>query len=230
MVSIAPTKPRRANRTTVALKGAMAVSGIIFVLFVLIHMYGNLKMFSGPEAFDGYAEALRDFGYPYLPHEGFLWILRLALTASLVVHVAAAVTLWRRAREARHQRYLQHKRLVQTYSARTVRWGGVIIFAFVVFHLLQFTTMTINVGGTFDSPYDRFVGAFQVWWLYLIYLVAIALLAMHVRHGTWSALQTLGVADRRRARAINLTAYLVAGALFVGFMLPPTAVLLGLVK
>lgn len=232
MVTTVPTKPRRARNTTVALKTAMAVSGIIFVLFVLLHMYGNLKAFSGQEAFDGYAHGLRTLLYPYLPHEGFLWIQRVVLTVAVVVHVAAAATLWRRARHARQARYLKHKRLVQTYSARTMRWGGIILLAFIIFHLLQFTTLTINVGGTFDSPYQRLVTAFQPEHLYVYaaYLLAILALTMHVRHGVWSSLQTLGASDRTRERGINALAYLVAGALLVGFMAPPTAILLGFVS
>lgn len=232
MVTTVPTKPRRARNTTVALKTAMAVSGILFVLFVLLHMYGNLKAFSGQEAFDGYAASLRTLLYPYLPHEGFLWIQRVVLTVAVVVHVAAAATLWRRARHARETRYLKHKRLVQTYSARTMRWGGIILLAFIIFHLLQFTTLTINVGGTFDSPYQRLVTAFQPehWYVYAVYLLAILSLTMHVRHGVWSSLQTLGASDRTRERGINGLAYLVAAALLVGFMAPPTAILLGFVS
>ncbi|WP_127126580.1 succinate dehydrogenase cytochrome b subunit [Georgenia sp. SYP-B2076] len=226
-----PTKPRARN-TTVALKWAMAVSGILFVLFVLLHMYGNLKAFAGQEAFDSYAAGLRTLLYPYLPHEGFLWIQRVVLLVALVVHVVAAITLWRRARGARSRRYVVHKRLVQSYSSRTVRWGGLIILAFVIFHLLQFTTLTIEVGGSFDSPYQRLVVAFSAehWYVYLAYLIAIVALAMHVRHGVWSALQTLGASNRRRQRNINVLAYVVAGALLVGFMAPPTAILLGFVK
>ncbi|WP_418607326.1 succinate dehydrogenase cytochrome b subunit [Georgenia sp. SUBG003] len=230
VTSTVPTTPRRARYTTVALKWAMAISGILFVLFVLLHMYGNLKAFSGQEAFDGYAHSLRTLLYPYLPHEGFLWIQRVVLLVAVVVHVVAAVVLWRRARAARPQRYVVSRRTAQTYSARTVRWGGLILLAFIVFHLLQFTTLTVNVGGTFDSPYERLVAAFQHWWLYLVYLVAIVLLTMHVRHGVWSALQTLGASDRSRQRAINLLAYVVAAALLIGFMAPPTAILLGFVN
>lgn len=230
VTSTVPTTPRRARYTTVALKWAMAISGILFVLFVLLHMYGNLKAFSGQEAFDGYAASLRTLLYPYLPHEGFLWIQRVVLLVAVVVHAGAAIALWRRARTARPQRYVVTKRTAQTYSARTVRWGGLILLAFIIFHLLQFTTLTINVGGTFDSPYERLVAAFSHWWLYLVYLVAIVMLTMHVRHGVWSALQTLGASDRSRQRAINLLAYVVAAALLIGFMLPPTAILLGFVN
>ncbi|PFG40481.1 succinate dehydrogenase subunit C [Georgenia soli] len=230
VTSTVPTTPRRARYTTVALKWAMAISGILFVLFVLLHMYGNLKAFSGQEAFDGYAASLRTLLYPYLPHEGFLWIQRVVLLVAVVVHAGAAIALWRRARTARPQRYVVTRRTAQTYSARTVRWGGLILLAFIIFHLLQFTTLTINVGGEFDSPYERLVAAFSHWWLYLVYLVAIVMLTMHVRHGVWSALQTLGASDRSRQRAINLLAYVVAAALLIGFMLPPTAILLGFVN
>ena len=230
VTSTVPTTPRRARYTTVALKWAMAISGILFVLFVLLHMYGNLKAFSGQEAFDGYAASLRTLLYPYLPHEGFLWIQRVVLLVAVVVHAGAAIALWRRARTARPQRYVVTRRTAQTYSARTVRWGGLILLAFIIFHLLQFTTLTINVGGEFDSPYDRLVAAFSHWWLYLVYLIALVMLTMHVRHGLWSALQTLGASDRSRQRAINLLAYVVAAALLIGFMLPPTAILLGFVN
>jgi succinate dehydrogenase / fumarate reductase cytochrome b subunit len=193
-------------------------------------MYGNLKAFAGQEAFDSYAAGLRTLLYPYLPHGGYLWIQRVVLIVALLIHFYAAVTLWARARAARTTRYVMHKRQVQTYSSRTMRWGGLIILAFIIFHLLQFTTLTINVGGTFDSPYQRLVAAFGVWYVYLAYLVAIVLLTMHVRHGVWSAAQTLGQNNRRRQRGLNLAAYVVAGLLLVGFMAPPTAILLGFVK
>lgn len=210
----------------------MAITGIIFVLFVLMHMYGNLKMFQGAESFDGYAHWLREAFYPILPHQGLLWIMRVTLLASLVVHAGAAFALWRRARAARGTRYVVRKPVRQTYASRTMRWGGVILLAFIIFHLLQFTTMTVEVGGSFDSPYERMVAAFQPehWWVYVVYLVPITLLALHVRHGVWSALATLGLSTRRREAAFNAIAAIVAIVLFVGFMATPTAILLGLVK
>ena len=210
----------------------MAVTGIIFVLFVLTHMYGNLKMFQGAEAFDGYAHWLREAFYPILPHQGLLWIMRVVLLASLVIHAGAAFALWRRARAARGTRYVVKRSVRQSYASRTMRWGGVILLAFIVFHLLQFTTMTVEVGGSFDSPYERMVAAFQPehWWVYVVYLVPIVLLALHVRHGVWSALATLGLSTKRRKAAFNAVAAVVAILLLVGFMATPTAILLGLVK
>lgn len=225
---------RRARDTTVGLKILMAVTGIIFFLFIAAHAYGNLKVFGGAEAFDGYSHHLREFGEPILPFGGFLWIMRIALVLALVGHVYAALVLWRRSRRARgEQRYAVHKRLVQTYSARTMRWGGVIIFAFVVFHILQFTTLTINVGEAADAegPYGRMVASFQPehWWVFVVYLLAVTALTMHLRHGIWSALHTLGASNRRRQRAINIVAIVVAAAIWLGFMAGPAAILVGIV-
>jgi succinate dehydrogenase / fumarate reductase cytochrome b subunit len=210
----------------------MAVTGVIFVLFVLAHMYGNLKMFQGAESFDGYAHWLREVAYPALPHQGVLWILRVTLLASVVIHAYAAFTLWSRARSARRQRYVVKRSLQQTYASRTMRWGGVIILAFIVFHLLQFTTMTIEIGGSFDSPYHRMVAAFQPehWWVYAVYMIAIILLALHVRHGVWSALATLGLSTKKREVGFNAVAIVVAHQLRGGFMATPTAILLGIIK
>lgn len=229
-------KKAHAHQTSVWLKIMMAVTGFIFVAFVLVHMYGNLKIFGGPESFNNYASSLRTFGYPYLPHEGLLWILRITLTVAIILHMYSAITLWRRANEARGTAYKAKggKKKVQTYSARTMRWGGVIIIVFVVYHLLQFTTLTLSVGAENYSemtPYDRVIEGFSsdVWWSYLIYLIAITMLAMHVRHGVWSGLATLGWNTRGRQKMINWIAMAVAAALIIGFMIPPTAILLGII-
>jgi succinate dehydrogenase / fumarate reductase cytochrome b subunit len=189
-------------------------------------------MFQGAESFDGYAHWLREVAYPALPHQGVLWILRVTLLASVVIHAYAAFTLWSRARSARRQRYVVKRSLQQTYASRTMRWGGVIILAFIVFHLLQFTTMTIEIGGSFDSPYHRMVAAFQPehWWVYAVYMIAIILLALHVRHGVWSALATLGLSTKKREVGFNAVAIVVALLLLVGFMATPTAILLGIIK
>src|SRR3954471_12270415 len=99
-------KNSRGMRSTIALKLMMAVSGIIFIGFVLLHMYGNLKAFSGHDAYNDYAHHLRTFGEPMLPYGGLLWVIRVVLILSLVVHVYAAVTLWRRAKRARTTKYV----------------------------------------------------------------------------------------------------------------------------
>src|SRR5699024_7331610 len=139
------TKKRStAYGSTVALKAAMAITGAILVLYLIVHMYGNLKVFSGQEAFDGYAHGLRELGYPLLPESGFLWVFRLVLLASVLIHIYAAVTLWLRARRARpaSQRYQVKKRVHRTYASYTMRWGGVLIALFVIFHVLH---LSVNV-------------------------------------------------------------------------------------
>lgn len=220
---------KKARQTSVALKIGMAVTGIIFVLFILMHMYGNLKMFAGAQAYNEYAHHLRTFGEPILPYEGLLWILRIVLLGCLLLHAYAAFHLWSRAKAARGTGYEVKRTLAQTYASRTMRWGGVILLLFIIVHILQFTTLTLQFGGDYTQiePYARMVVAFENWWVYLIYLVAIAALSMHVRHGVWSAMATLGGNKKRRQDTINLVAILVAALVFVGFMLPPTAILFG---
>ncbi|MET0694486.1 MAG: succinate dehydrogenase, partial [Propionibacteriaceae bacterium] len=146
------TPARQAARSTVALKALMAVSGLIMIGYLLAHMYGNLKVFAGQASFDGYAHHLRTLGEPILPHTGLLWIIRVVLLAAIIAHFYAALTLWSRARKARggSKRYqtTKNKRGVQrSYASFTLRWGGVVILLFVIFHLLHFTWNTIHPGG-----------------------------------------------------------------------------------
>ena len=208
----------------------MAVTGLIMIGFLLMHMYGNLKVFFGAESFDHYAHWLKgDILYPIFPKGWFIWIFRLGMVAVIVLHVYSAMVLWRRAKIANPDTYQAKRRLAQTYSARTMRWGGVILLGGLIFHLLQFTVLAIHVGGDYDvlGPYERMVAAFNVPLLYAAYFISMALLAMHVRHGVWSALATWGFNKKTRTGTINAIAVVVALALFIGFMAPPTAILLG---
>ena len=189
--TLSPTQ--RAVRTTVALKALMAVSGLILIGYLLAHMYGNLKVFAGQQAFDDYAHHLRTLGEPILPHTGLLWIIRVVLLAAVFGHGYAAFKLWARARKARGgggaKRYQSTKGrtgVQRTYASFTLRWGGIVIALFVVFHL---------------------------------------------RHGTWSAFTTLGANTSAAMRhRLNVLAYVVAGVVTVGFLLPPYSILLGLVS
>jgi len=159
-------------RTTIALKILMAVSGAVFLAFVLLHMYGNLQAFAGHDAFNDYAEHLRTFGQPMLPYTGLLWVIRIGLVIALVVHVFAAATLWRRARAARTVQYVMKKRTGATFASGLMRWGGVTILLFLVWHLLNFTVGKVNVtGGPTDDPYNLLVDTFAAWWITVIYLV-----------------------------------------------------------
>ena len=221
----------RAARSTIALKMLMAVSGILFILFVLTHMYGNLKAFSGHDAYNDYAEHLRELGEPMLPHEGALWILRVLLLLALVVHVYSAAVLWRRARRARSVRYVVKKHTGATFASRMMRWGGLTLLLFIVWHLLNFTIGKVNVtGGATTDPYNLLVDSFSTWWLTLIYLVAMAMLGAHLHHGIWSAAQTLGLTNNARARTnAKALGLILALVITIGFSLVPVFVLAGVI-
>lgn len=212
----------------------MAVSGLLFILFVLAHMYGNLHAFQGETAFNEYAAHLRTIGEPILPHAGFLWILRAGLIIALVVHVGCAIYLWRRASSARPTSYAVKRNRGSSLSSRTMRWGGLTIFLFLVWHLLNFTIVKIDpsnghTGG--DNPYHLLVDSFTTWWITVIYLLAMLALGFHLHHGTWSSMQTLGwtntAASRARAKAAGwVVAIVIAG----GFSLVPLFTLFHVIK
>src|SRR6478609_12081070 len=174
----------RSTRSTIALKLLMAVSGIVFIAFVLLHMYGNLKAFSGHDAYNEYAEHLRTIGEPMLPRGGLLWIIRAVLIVSLLAHVYSAVTLWRRARKARTHKYVMKKNKHSTYASHLMRWGGLTLLLFIIWHLLNFTIGKVNIsGGPTNDPYNLVIDSFSTWWLTVIYLIAMAMLGAHLHHG-----------------------------------------------
>jgi succinate dehydrogenase / fumarate reductase cytochrome b subunit len=235
-VAIASLTPaRKALQSTVALKAAMAVSGLIMIGYLLAHMYGNLKIFAGEAAFNDYARHLRVLGEPLLPRSGALWVVRVVLLVSVFIHMYAAFVLWARAQRARGgvQRYQTRRGrtgVQRTYASFTLRWGGLVIALFVVYHLLHLTWNIIAPGGPAPEPYDRVVNGFQIWTVVLAYTVAMVAVGFHLRHGTWSALTTLGANVSSLARRrLNILAYAVAGVVTVGFLLPPYAIVFGLV-
>jgi succinate dehydrogenase cytochrome b subunit len=218
-------------RSTIALKLLMAVSGIIFIGFVLLHMYGNLKAFAGHDAYNDYAHHLRTFGEPMLPYGGLLWVIRVVLLGSLIVHVYSAATLWRRAKKARTTKYVMKKNKHSTYASHLMRWGGVTLLLFIIWHLLNFTVGKVNVaGGPTNDPYNLVVDSFSTWWLTVIYLVAMLMLGAHLHHGIWSSLQTLGFTNSVRERAFAKRVGLVLALIItIGFSLVPVFVLAGVI-
>lgn len=208
----------------------MALTGLVMIGFLLMHMYGNLKMFLGAEAFDHYAHWLKtDLLYPLMPKGSFIWIFRLFLLVCIAAHMYSAAVLTGRAHAARSSKYVTTDRIAQTYAARTMRWGGVIIAGFLIFHLLQFTVQVVTPGFTVGvEPYDMVKLSFGQWWLVLAYAIWLVAVCMHVRHGVWSALTTLGANTSPGAkRFLDGLAWIIAVVLFVGFMIMPVAVLVG---
>ncbi|MGI8457602.1 MAG: succinate dehydrogenase cytochrome b subunit [Propionibacteriaceae bacterium] len=239
MATIQLTAHQKAVRSSVALKALMAVSGLIMVGYLLAHMYGNLKAFAGQQAFDGYSHHLRVIGEPVLPHTGLLWIIRVVLLAAVISHAISAIALWRRAHTARggastmKTRYYSKgaKRGVQrSYSSFTLRWGGIVILLFVIYHILHLTLGAIHPGGGSDSPYQRLVNGFQVPWVVISYTVAMLAVGLHLRHGVASALTTLGANTSATSRKrLNQLAYVVSGAITIGFLLIPFGVVVGII-
>jgi succinate dehydrogenase / fumarate reductase cytochrome b subunit len=218
--------PKVAKTNSVFKKVVMAVSGIIMLLFLIAHMVGNLHVFQGARAFNSYSEWLRTVGEPALGYRWFLTILEVVLVVAVVAHAWSAISLWR---QARPQRYVTKKSVAQSYASRTMRWGGVIIGLFIIYHLLDLTFGVANPDGTNSTPYDRLVASFQNPIPTIVYVIALILLGMHLRHGIWSATQTLGQSNRRRERTVNAFAIVFATLLIAGYLVVPAAVVFGLV-
>ncbi len=215
-------------RSSVGKKALMGLSGILLAGFVLAHMLGNLKMFQGAAAMDGYAQYLREIGYPILPEYGALWIARLALLAALGVHAVAAFQLWSGSRAARGTGYRKEDSQVFSYASRTMRWGGVILLLFVVYHLLHFTTGHAHPDFAYGSVYANVVVGFQSPLVVGFYLLAVGALAFHLYHGIWSAFATLGNQNPRLDRMRRPLASAISIGLFVGYVTVPVAVVLGI--
>jgi succinate dehydrogenase / fumarate reductase cytochrome b subunit len=207
----------------------MAVSGIIMVLFLIAHMIGNLHVFQGAESFNEYSEWLRDFGEPAFPPRTLLTAIEVVLLVSVVAHMWSAYSLWAQARRARPVAYVSKKRVQQSFASRTLRWGGTIILLFIIWHLLDMTFGAVNPEGTDSSPYDRLVASFSNIPITLFYVVALVLLGLHLRHGIWSAAQTLGQTNKRRERSVNAIAIAFSTLLIAGYLVVPVAVAFGLV-
>lgn len=229
-----PARERSATRkfwsTTIGKKTVMAVSGLLLVLFLLAHMLGNLKVFFGATEFDSYAAWLRTIGEPVLHDTWFLWIQRAVLLAALVAHVTAAVQLSIRDRRARPVRYVHGQRPKATFATSTMRWGGVILALFVVWHVLDLTVGVVNPDFQAGRPYHNVVVDFQVWWVNLVYIGAVLALGLHINHGFWSAAQTLGINRPARDRTIRVVGSTLALAITAGFAIVPVGVMTGWVS
>ena len=222
---------RPPRRTSMQLKFVMAATGVVMLLYLVAHMVGNLKIFFGAAAIDTYAAWLREVGEPAVPHETVLWLVRVVLTVSVVAHIVSATILARRAHRARPVRYAHWQPVKGSYAARTMRWGGVIIALFVVYHLLDLTTGTLNPHGVHGEVHANVVADFapERWYVTLFYTLAVVAVGFHVRHGVWSALQTFGRSSAATQKTLQGVALGVALVLVVGFLSVPFAVLTGLV-
>ena len=217
-------------RSAVGKKAVMAGTGIILFGFVLVHMIGNLKLYEGQQYLDNYAGWLREVGSPAVPTSGLLWIARTVLFLAVVLHIWAAWQVTRVSRAARPRGYVSRPKIHTTYASRTMRWGGVIILLFVIYHLLHFTTGTVHPDFQEGNVYHNVVTGFSVWYVSLFYIVAQVALGFHLYHGLWSLFQSLGWNHPRFNRWRNVFAHTFAWIITLGNISFPLAVLAGWVR
>jgi succinate dehydrogenase / fumarate reductase cytochrome b subunit len=213
-------------------KIVMAVSGGVLVLFVFAHMFGNLKIFAGADAMNGYARSLREILTPELGYGQALWLVRIVLLTCAFLHILSAYQLTMMSRHARPVGYATKKNVETTWGAQTMRWGGVLLAVFIVFHILHFTLGAVGFQpGQFVDlmAYQNVVAGFAVWPIAVFYVIAMAALCLHLDHGIWSALQTLGWTTRENTRALRTVSRMLALIVFVGFSAVPIAVMAGVV-
>ena len=224
--------PAPLYKTSIGRKVLMAVSGVILLGFIVFHMLGNLKVFLGAKEYNSYADGLRTIGGPIFPRTYLLWITRGVLYAAFVVHVTFAILTARQSRAARRVRYAKPDTVQADVAAKTMRWGGVAILLFLIFHLAHFTWGWLHPGYTFirGDVYHNVVQGFDVGWISAIYIAAMIALGLHIYHGTWSVCQTFGINNRRWDRGIRQIATALAAIVVIGNVSMPVAVLAGAVK
>ena len=210
--------------SSIGRKVIMAVTGVILFGYVFGHMIGNLQVYLGPEALNHYAVLLRT-----ILHGWALWVVRAVMLAAVGLHIWAAAALTLESRRARPQGYGEVKWKESTYASRTMRWGGVILLLFIIFHILNLTTGTVHPNFVEGDVYRNFVVAFQNVPTSIAYMIAMIALALHLRHGVWSMCQTLGVSHPRYIALAHAAAWVFALLILVGNLSFPIMVLAGVI-
>jgi succinate dehydrogenase / fumarate reductase cytochrome b subunit len=214
-------------------KMVMAVTGAVLILFVIMHMAGNLKIFSGPEEINAYSRFLREVGWPELGYGQLLWIVRCVLLLCVALHITAAVQLTLMNRAARPVGYESRKNVETSWGAVTMRWGGALLAVFIVFHLFHFTGGMVGFEpGQFEhlAVYQNVVAGFSNVPIAIFYIIAMGALCLHLDHGIWSMLQTLGWVNQGNTRTLKTVSRVVALLIFAGFVSVPISVLAGWVR
>jgi succinate dehydrogenase / fumarate reductase, cytochrome b subunit len=219
-------------RSTIGKKVIMGVTGLIGIVFVIAHMAGNLQVFIGQDKINSYGAALHG------PLNELTWLLRIVLVVAVILHVLMAVQLTRRSAAARPVGYQHRDPQVSTLASRTMKWGGVLLLVFIVFHILHFTTETIDPGGWrgmtdlagHRDVYGDIVASFRIWWVALFYVVSMLALGLHLYHGAWSSVRTLGYAKPSFHPLHRRIALVVATVVWLGFTLVPLGVIAGIIR
>jgi succinate dehydrogenase / fumarate reductase cytochrome b subunit len=211
--------------STIGKKVVMALSGAILFGFVLAHMAGNLQLYLGPHALNAYSEFLHE-----VLHGAGLWIARAVLLLAAALHVWAATALTLENRAARPVGYRQWQARTSTLASRSMRLSGVVLFAFIVFHLLHLTVGAVHPSFEPGNVYHNVVTGFSIVPVSLFYMGAMLLLGSHLQHGVWSMLRTLGLGHPRYERLAHRAATVFATVVVAGNVSFPLAVLLGVVR
>ena len=218
--------------SNIGMKLMMAASGLILVGFVVVHMVGNMQIYIGPEVFNDYAAKLQGT-------KELLWTVRITLLVSIVVHIISAVVLTRRARAARPVNYNTQKWMSGSYAVRTMRWGGVILLLFIVFHILHLTVGAVGpevhhceAAGKYLEchAYGNVIRGFQHPLVAGFYIVAQLCLGLHLAHGIWSMCRTFGVGNPRFDTVARRIAVTFSTLVTVGNISIPVAVLTGILR
>jgi succinate dehydrogenase / fumarate reductase cytochrome b subunit len=210
--------------SSVGKKVIMAITGLIWLAYLITHMVANLLVFQGPVKINAYSAFLHGTG-------GVLWAARLVLIAALVLHVTAAVQLAARGHEARPTGYAAgRKPQVSTFASRSIRWGGALILVFLVFHLLHFTVGTAHPNFVEGDPYHNVASGFHNPLVVGFYLIAMASVGLHLYHGVWSSGRSLGLGAPSAYPLRRTVALMLALLVWLGFTIIPIAVYAGVVR
>jgi succinate dehydrogenase / fumarate reductase cytochrome b subunit len=211
-------------------KAVMAVSGLVLFGFVLVHMLGNLKVYQGPEVFNHYAEGLREVGAPFFPHNGLLWIARVVLLGCVLLHALAAYQLTTKSWRARPIPYTGQQTVQADYASFMMRWGGVVLALFILYHLAHLTLGWVHPNFDPKNVYQNFVVGFRSLPVCGLYIVAQLALGLHLYHGLWSLFQSLGWSHAEFNPWRRTFAQVFAALITAGNISFPLAVLTGIIS
>lgn len=210
----------------------MSLTGVIWIGYLVLHMYGNLKVFGGQEAFNHYAEGLRHLGEPLLGQGHALLTFRVILVVSVALHIWAAISLKLMAAKARPQNYETYKIVEANYAAVTMRWGGAVIAAFLLYHVAHLTwgISILQAGYTRGDPYQNLIQSFGNPIHVSLYLISLIVVGLHLYHGAGSFFQTMGWRSESSIRGIKALASVLALGIPIGFALVPLSVIAKFIK
>lgn len=219
-VGLGADRAVRFYEAAIGKKIVMAVTGFILCGYVFAHLIGNLQIYLGPEQINKYAQLL----HSTLP---LLWFARMVLLSAVVLHVVCSIQLWLLNRAARPVSYVKAQNIPVGYASRTMLWSGPIIAAFVTFHVMHFTTGSVNLPYRELDVYNNVVNGFRIVPVSIAYITAMVLLCLHLYHGVWSMFQSLGVSHPRYSRWLKRFAAAFAIFIAAGNISIPVSVMAG---